>query len=394
MTETTYKLLVMDDDESVCALLGKAARRMGFETECVTDPLTFHDAVERLQPSAVITDLQMPGLDGIELLRDLGSTGYEGAVLITSGMDTRTLHSSETVGKSYGLNVLGSLRKPIRLPDLDEYLQQVIDSTRVFSPDALQAAINDGQMIVHYQPKVTRESGRWLVRDAEALVRWNHPTYGLVMPLDFIPLAEETGAIAALTDSVLQQSVQQLRAWTELGLDINVAVNLSGHLVEDLEFPDRLCLLLKEHSVDGSRLSLELTETAAMKDPHAAMDILVRLRVKGIHLAIDDFGTGYSSLQQLYKLPFAELKIDRSFVVGLPGDCEARSIVQGTVDLAHALGMTACAEGVETQAALDYLETIGCDKAQGYLISRPVPASEIAAFVSRWNGLQVARRSA
>lgn len=106
---------------------------------------------------------------------------------------------------------------------------------------------------------------------------------------------------------------------------------------------------------------------------------------QGIHLAIDDFGTGYSSLQQLYKLPFAELKIDRSFVVGLPGDGEARSIVRGTVDLTHALGMIACAEGVETQAALDYLETIGCDKAQGYLISRPVPASDIAAFVSRWN---------
>ena len=393
MTETAYKLLVMDDDESVCAFLQKAARRLGFETECVTDPLNFYDAVQRLQPAMVITDLQMPGLDGIELMRDLGRTNYKGGVLITSGMDTRTLHSSATLGRSYGLNVLGSLQKPIRLPELDEYLQQVIRCTRIFSPDVLRAAINDGQMTVYYQPKVTRVSGKWLVRDAEALVRWNHPSYGLVMPLDFIPLAEESGAIASLTDSVLEQSVRQIRVWTELGLDISVAVNLSGHLVRDLEFPDRLCLLLREHAVDGSRLSLELTETAAMENPIAAMDILVRLRVKGIHLAIDDFGTGYSSLKQLYQLPFAELKIDRTFVAGLPGDREARAIVRGTVDLGHALGMTVCAEGVETQAALDYLETIGCDKAQGYLISRPVPASEIAAFVSRWNAPAAVRSS-
>jgi len=269
----------------------------------------------------------------------------------------------------------------------------VIRGTHIFSPDALQAAINDGQMVVHYQPKITRVSDRWLVKDAEALVRWNHPSYGLVMPLDFIALAEETGAIASLTDSVLEQSIRQLSNWAALGLDINVAVNLSGHLVEDLEFPDRLCLLLREHAVDGSRLALELTETAAMKDPTAAMDILVRLRVKGIQLAIDDFGTGYSSLQQLYRLPFTELKIDRSFVSGLPGDGEARAIVQGITDLAHALGMTVCAEGVETQAALDYLEGIGCDQVQGYLISRPIPAKEIAAFVSRWNAPSAARSS-
>lgn len=389
-----YKLLVMDDDDAICAVLEKAAGRLGFKTQCVTDPSQFQDEVSRFQPSLVTIDLQMPGIDGIELLRCLASIKYAGSILIMSGMDLRTLHSSEALGRSYGLTILGSLQKPIRFPELNEYLQQVLKSTRVLTPDALAAAINEGQLIVHYQPKITRVSGSWLMRDVEALVRWDHPGYGLIMPADFVELAEESGAIRSLTDSVLEQSIMQIRNWTDLGLDIRVAVNLSGRLIGDLHFPDRLGVLLSQHGVEGSRLALELTETAAMSDEIKATDILVRLRVKQIDLAIDDFGTGYSSLKQLYKLPFTELKIDRSFVAELPGGSEARAIVQATVDLAHALGMTVCAEGVETQAALDYLETIGCDKAQGYVISRPVPANQIRAFVDGWNAPSMARSSA
>ena len=390
MAATSHTLLIVDDDESVCVFLEKAASRQGFKVEHISDPLQFKDAAKRLQPSIIITDLQMQGLDGIELMRDLGRTGYRGAVLISSGMDTRTVHGSETLARTFGLNVIGSLQKPIRLAELDEYLRQAIQQTRVFSADELAVAIQDGQMTVHYQPKITLDSGRWFVRDVEALVRWDHPTHGLVMPMDFIALAEESGAIASLTDSVLEQSIRQLRVWTDLGLPIKIGVNLSASLIGDLDFPDRLCVLLKEHGVEGSALELELTETAAMADLTKATDILVRLRLKGIHLAIDDFGTGFSSLQQLYRLPFSQLKIDRSFVAELPGGSEARAVVKGSVDLAHALGMTVCAEGVETQAALDYLETIGCDQAQGYLISRPVAASEIAPFVSRWNECTVA----
>ena len=394
MVTSEYKLLVMDDDEAICAVLEKVAGRLGFRTLCLTDSRQFQDALQRFHPSLVIMDLQMPGLDGIELLRGLGSINYAGPVVIMSGVDSRTLHSSETLGRSYGLTILGTLQKPLRLPDLNGYLQQVLKCTKVLTPDALEAAIHEGQMIVHYQPKITRVSGSWLMRDVEALVRWDHPSYGLIMPANFIPLAEETGAIKSLTDYVLEQSVRQIHSWTGLGLNINVAVNLSARLIGDLEFPDRLGLLLSEHGVDGSRLTLELTETAAMSNEIKATDILVRLRVKKIDLAIDDFGTGYSSLQQLYKLPFTELKIDRSFVAELPGSNEARAIVHATVDLAHALGMTVCAEGVETQAALDYLESTGCDKAQGYLISRPVPASGIRALVDGWNGLPMAQSSA
>ncbi len=394
MVTSEYKLLIMDDEEAICAILEKAAGRLGFKTKCVTDPKLFLDAVSGFQPSLVTIDLQMPGLDGIELLRGLAVIKYTGSILIMSGLDARTLHSSETLGRSYGLTILGSLQKPIRFSELNEYLQQVLKSTQVLTPDALKAAIDEGQIIVHYQPKITRDSGRWVIKGVEALARWDHPIYGRVMPNDFIPLAEESGAIKSLTDCVLEQSVRQIQSWTGLGLDINVAINLSARLIGDLEFPDRLGVLLSEHGVEGSRLTLELTETAAMSDEVKATDILVRLRVKNIDLAIDDFGTGYSSLKQLYKLPFSELKIDRSFVAELPCGREAQAIVQASIDLAHALGMSVCAEGVETQAALDYLETIGCDKAQGYLISRPVPASEIRALVDGWNELPLARSSA
>jgi EAL domain-containing protein (putative c-di-GMP-specific phosphodiesterase class I) len=192
--------------------------------------------------------------------------------------------------------------------------------------------------------------------------------------------------MAELTDFVVESTIQRLAEWQGRNLDVRVAVNLSASLIDDLTFPERMAALLQKYAVTGRVLGIELTESTAMADATKAMDIFLRLCVNDISLSIDDFGTGFSSLQQLYQLPFDELKIDRMFVNGLPDDDEARAIVRATVDMAHALNIKVCAEGVETLAALGYLESVDCDRVQGFLISRAVPAAEFEGFLGNWNG--------
>ena len=166
---------------------------------------------------------------------------------------------------------------------------------------------------------------------------------------------------------------------------MSCAVNLPPSLVTDLSFPDRVAALLAQHGVDGSQLALEITETATMQNPTTTMDILTRLRVKRIGLSLDDFGTGYSSLTQLYQMPFNEMKIDKSLVTNVPHSREANTMVSSLIELGHNLGLTICAEGVENRAALDMLAIMGCDRCQGFFISRAVPAAEIPSLVDHWN---------
>jgi EAL domain-containing protein (putative c-di-GMP-specific phosphodiesterase class I) len=216
-------------------------------------------------------------------------------------------------------------------------------------------------------------------------VRWQHPKLGLVMPDEFIPLAERSGLISGLTNCVLAQALRQVKTWNEQGLKLSCAVNLPPTLVTDLSFPDRLAALLAAHGLDGSQLVLEITETATMQDPTTTMDILTRLRVKRIGLALDDFGTGYSSLTQLYQMPFNEMKIDKSLVTNVPHSREANTMVGSLIELGHNLGLKICAEGVENRAALDLLAIMGCDRCQGFFISRAVPADFIPTFIDHWN---------
>jgi len=274
-----------------------------------------------------------------------------------------------------------SLRRTIMLADLEAVLTQHLHVPRAPTADELRRAIDRAQLIVHYQPKFQLREGHWQVVGVEALIRWQHPAAGLIYPDAFIPLAESTGVIAALTDFVLQEGIRQLGTWREQGVDLDLAVNLSRHLVRELDFPDRLAELMRTHSLDNSRLTLEITETAALEDPARTRNILTRLRVKNFGLSLDDFGTGYSSLTQLYRMPFNELKVDKSLGLELHQSREARTIVRSLVDLAHHLGLRVCTEGVETAAALQFLEAAGSDYVQGYHLGRPVPAAAIPAAV-------------
>jgi len=383
---TLNTLLVLDDEPDMCEFIKDVAVDMGFEVEAATNHDQFRRLYRSFNPALIVLDLQMPHADGIELLRFLAASGCQSRILLVSGMDPRVLATARQLGVSRGLKMLGTLSKPFALEDLEGLFRKALQAEQPVTEGDLKRAIEDGQLAVHYQPKARlKDSTVSVIEEAEALVRWHHPAYGLVMPGAFVPLAEKTGLIGPLTDFVLHAVATQLKSWQDEGVELSVAVNLAPQLLTQLQFPDHLARLLDKYDVAHSRLTLEITESAAMSDTIRTLDILARFRVKNIGLSIDDFGTGYSSLVELHRAPFNELKIDKSFVMDVDQNEDSEIIVRSIVNLAHNLGLSVCAEGVENPAALELLRGLGCEKIQGYLLSRPMPASQVASFAQRHN---------
>jgi diguanylate cyclase (GGDEF)-like protein len=246
----------------------------------------------------------------------------------------------------------------------------------------LRAAIADGDLVLAYQPKT--ETSTRAVYGVEALVRWQHPLRGVIPPDDFIGIAEQTGLIAPLTEWVLRTALAQCRLWLEDGLDLGVAVNISPRTLHDPSFTASLVALLEESRVPAARLTLEITEGALMDDPERAIDVLWELRRAGVRLSVDDLGVGHSSLAYLKRLPVHEIKIDKSFVTRMVDDGDDEAIVTAIIAMVHRLRMTVVAEGVEDERTLMRLAELGADLAQGYWMSRPVPAAEIAPWAQRW----------
>jgi diguanylate cyclase (GGDEF)-like protein len=240
-------------------------------------------------------------------------------------------------------------------------------------------AVETSQVKVHYQPKVALPS-RQLV-GVEVLVRWRHPEFGPLDPDEFVPAIEAAGLVDALTDFVMDQALVRVRKWLNRGLRISAAVNISVRSLAEADFPDRVAARLERHGVPAELLTLELTESGVMADPERALPVLRRLHTLGVVLAVDDFGTGYSSLAYLRQLPVDEVKIDKSFVLGMGSDLGDLAVVKSIVELGHSLGLTVVAEGVEEDIARDQLAEMGCDVAQGYLISRPLSESRLEAWL-------------
>ena len=246
----------------------------------------------------------------------------------------------------------------------------------------LRSGLERRQFVLHYQPQLDLRSGRLV--GVEALIRWNHPSRGLIPPAEFIPVAEEAGIIDAIGDWVLQEACRQLSTWREAGLDpLRMSINLSTGQFLDKTLPARIAELLEAHGLHAGLLDLEVTESVSMASPDDTIEVMRALTGSGLSLSIDDFGTGYSSLAYLKLFPIRTLKIDRSFVKDIETDPSDADICDVTVLLAHRLGLEVVAEGVETEAQLKFLRSIGCEKIQGYLISPPVPAAQIEDLVRR-----------
>jgi len=242
----------------------------------------------------------------------------------------------------------------------------------------LEQAIHGNRLKLAYQPKVALNSNA--LTGVEALVRWPHERHGWIPPADFIPMAEESGLIEPLTRWVLATAASDWVAWNRDGLTIDVAVNISPKTLDQLDFPDRMAEICQSQGMPCTCLTVELTESAT-QGAIELLDTLTRCRLKGMKISLDDFGTGYSSLIQLQRLPFSDIKIDKSFVIDAPKSRDARVIVRAIVELAHNLGLQATAEGIETEEVRRMLLDFGCDMAQGYLFARPMPADALKGWV-------------
>jgi EAL domain-containing protein (putative c-di-GMP-specific phosphodiesterase class I) len=266
---------------------------------------------------------------------------------------------------------------------------RVYDATRdPYSPARLErlaelrTAMSQDELVLHYQPKVSVDCGA--VTGVEALVRWEHPRHGLLGPAEFLPLAERTGLMGDLTRWVIDAALAQARTWHEAGIEVPIAINLAAANVLDAGLPDHVAERLAHWGVPGERLTCELSEHTVMADPRRAHEVLDRLRALGIRLSLDDFGTGHSSLSYLKRLPLDEVKIDRAFVSGIVADVSDLLIVRSTIDLARSLGLEVVAEGVECEDVLDHLRTLRCHEAQGFHLSRPLPADALVDWLARW----------
>jgi EAL domain-containing protein (putative c-di-GMP-specific phosphodiesterase class I) len=248
----------------------------------------------------------------------------------------------------------------------------------------IRRAVEHNELRVFYQPKISMDSSAEV--SVEALLRWQHPTRGFIPPSEFIPFAEHTGYIKVLTRWVLDESIRQCGIWREQGLSLRVAVNISTRDLMTRELPEMVSQLLAKHNSPAGMLCLEITESGFMEDPAHALRILQQLHDIGVQLSIDDYGTGYASLSYIAKLPVDELKIDRSFVMLMTQDDTTSMIVRSTIELGHSLGLKVVAEGVEDEASFRFLRELGCDQAQGYFMSRPLPPHALEEWFrsSRW----------
>jgi EAL domain-containing protein (putative c-di-GMP-specific phosphodiesterase class I) len=390
------KLVVLDDDDLITELVVEAAQQVGIVAEAANEFETFKNIMARSQPDLILIDLVMPGVDGIQVLRYLAGQKCQTNILLMSGFDPKVVQTAQRLGLSLGLNVEGVLSKPVSISALKSEIKRAVRSEEAVSEEALRDIVSARGVDVHLQPKVRitpkpqigdqvpsgvvglrAESIEYEVVGFEALARWKLADGSFIPPSIFIPMAEENGLIQNLTFSIYRSVVKVLGDWNKRGHKMSASINISPRLMGNLDLPDILVDEAAAQGVTTDQIVLEMTESATMADAAHIMEVLTRFRLKGFGLSLDDFGTGYSSLIQLYRMPFTELKVDRSFVSEMEASDEAFTIVRSIISLGHNLGMDICAEGVEFLSTGNALSDLGCDYGQGYYYSRPQPADSL-----------------
>lgn len=387
---------VLDDDVPFAKLLCELAIQAGWSAISEHDPVAFLNS-DLSVVEVLVLDLNMPGIDGIEVIRSIADKEHDITLVLVSGFDARVLHSAQQLAEAHNLRVAASLTKPVPINEFRKILQQIegyeAEPAAAISGQSLESsvhelelAIKNDELVLYYQPQIDIKTGR--LSGVEALVRWQHPEKGMIFPDQFIRLAEENGLIGALTERVIYLAVLQNKNWKDNGFETTISVNISADNIISLNLPEKLVKLIEQYNVSADSIMLELTESAVMGELTTSLDVLNRLRMKGFALSVDDFGTGYSSLSHLYQAPFTELKIDRKFIMLMLDDAEAMVIVKICIMLGQMLGMKIVAEGVETKAIYDKLAEMGCHIAQGYYISRPVPHDELLQWAMTQSSTQ------
>jgi EAL domain-containing protein (putative c-di-GMP-specific phosphodiesterase class I)/FixJ family two-component response regulator len=396
MNMKALRILVVEDQNFQRKMIVHMLRSLGAGE--VRQASNGRQALEMMQAEhalpfhIVLCDLDMPEMDGMEFIRHLAKLYPATSAVVISGMDYAVIASVEKMARSYGIKLLGIIEKPTSLDQLEELLElhQHIEA-KTLCPAAVVTSFTLGEILLalrakqfepFLQPKVEMETGS--IVGAEALARWIHPVHGVIAPCAFIPLLERSGNMNDLTFMMLEKAAHARRMLGENGHPLVVSVNLSLSSLADTTLADSITRVVIDAGVDPRHIILEVTESAAMSSVAEALENLSRLRMRGFGLSIDDYGTGYSSMQQLARVPFTELKIDRSFVSDSTNDSSLRVIVKSSVDMARKLNVKSVAEGVENQEEWNMLKDMGCDVAQGYFIAKPMGAAAFLEFCTRY----------
>jgi PAS domain S-box-containing protein len=384
-------VLVIDDDPVVLMQMASMLATLG-----VPDVLTAASGQEALkiidqraeELEVLVCDLNMPEMDGVELIRRFGQTGFKGGLILMSGAGAQVLSTASTLAVLQGLRVLGHVQKPVTPAQMTVLLSGALEapvqrhpawSFPEVSPEAIRQGLAKKEFSIWFQPKVDTVTLK--PTGVEALARWRLSDGSFVPPDIFITVAEREGLIAELSQLLVALAFRDGAQLHQAGFPLKIAVNLSGVWLDDLNLPDFVLNTAKQVNLQAKDIILEVTETGVMSDVTTALDVLTRLRLKGFGLSIDDFGIGYSSFEQLGRIPFTEMKLDRAFVCRGIQDSAARAILESSMDMAHKLGLSTVAEGVETQADLDLVRSLDCNNVQGYLIARPMPVEDLIVWL-------------
>jgi len=387
-------LFIIDDDLVFSALLEDISHAICADIKVFTDPLLF---IEKsfIASDIIILDIKMPKMDGVEILRQLANKKCQANIILISGFDSGVLHSTSMLANELGLNIVAQITKPAQPKKIQSILKNIKDEQSNvlksikptmakandygFSKEDILFALNNNQLVLFYQPQIQLKTET--LEGVEALVRWEHPKYGIIYPNDFIPLIQKHNLLELLTDKVIRLAIEQEKLFKSYGYNFIISINICASNVTSLTLPETIEDLIDKTALEPSMICFEVTESELMGELISSMDTLTRMRIKGFKLSIDDFGTGYSSLLQLYRIPFNELKIDQSFIKNLMHSPESKIIVDTCITLAHKLGMSVVAEGIEDRDTLEELTKMGCDVGQGYHICRPMPISSLLFWI-------------
>lgn len=383
-------VLIVDDDE----LLRRSVRRIltSIGIEQIEEAGDGYRALELLRgashPDVVICDLRMPNMDGITLIRHFADEGYSGHFIIISGEDDRLIASVAELARGHDLSLLGAVEKPVRRSQLEALMLAATERqptvaethTKPVTAEELSRLIDQGSIRVVYQPKVDVRSRR--VVGVEALSRLEVAPKVIVGPASFLDTATNADLMMELSTAMIAESVHQVSTWQQSdGIELRLAVNITVDSLKNSHMPEFLIERLNNAGITPARITFEVTETQIVANSKLPMEIFNRLHLMGVKLSIDDFGTSYSSFLQLKSLPFKELKIDRSFVSEALRDRAARAIIESSVVLAQRLGIRVVAEGVETPSEWDFIESLGVDEIQGFLVAKPMDAASFTAWM-------------
>ena len=360
---------ILDDEPEVCEFITHIVGNAGFYARSFSEPTSLEMALTEAVPQVIILDLSLGSSDGIDVIRSLAASRFGGAILLVSGRhDEKTIDEVRRIGKHHGLVMLPFLQKPFRLDQLKQRLRLVTHAETAPSEAIFENALRNNQLELWYQPKIELPSRR--VCGAEALVRLRHPTRGVLLPSEFLPPSGDS-LHHPLADFVIRRAVTDWLFFAAAGIAIKLSINMPMSVFETAAFVSNLRRYLpREPRFPG--LIVELTEDEVIKDPDFAREVAIQLKLYNVDVAIDDFGSGYSTLKRAQTLPFSELKIDRSKVDGCSSVPAQRWECRNIVDLAHRLGMTSVAEGVEREDDLQALIEMRCDAAQGLALARPM----------------------